>query len=157
MCKAIDNAKAGSNTFEKLYGAANVYYNYTGKVSCFHVSDDSDPHGLAEWQWQVRVMIFFNCTDYRDDISVIPFRWYDFQACTEMIMPMSGSSARSIFPPHNYSSTARAQSCYISNGVQIRPNWITTEFGGHVSFIISSHNTHGTGMALFFSFFFDVL
>ncbi|KAK4396561.1 Lysosomal Pro-X carboxypeptidase [Sesamum angolense] len=69
MCKAIDDPKTGNNTFEKLYGAANVYYNYTGDATCFDLIDDSDPHGLGGWTWQniYRVLkqfgsniIFFN-------------------------------------------------------------------------------------------------
>lgn len=54
MCKAIDDPALGNDTFAKLYGAANVYYNYTGTAACFDLADDSDPHGLGEWTWQVR-------------------------------------------------------------------------------------------------------
>ena len=53
MCKAIDNPTTGNDTFAKLYGAANVYYNYSGTAKCFNLSDDSDPHGLSGWGWQV--------------------------------------------------------------------------------------------------------
>lgn len=53
MCKAIDNPKFGNDTFAKLYHAANIYYNYSGDVSCFNLLDDSDPHDLGGWQWQV--------------------------------------------------------------------------------------------------------
>lgn len=55
MCKAIDNPKTGNNTFEKLYGAASVYYNYSGDATCFNLADDSDPHGLGGWTWQVPI------------------------------------------------------------------------------------------------------
>lgn len=57
MCKAIDDPKTGNNTFEKLYGAANIYYNYSGDATCFDLADDSDPHGLGGWTWQVCTMI----------------------------------------------------------------------------------------------------
>ncbi|XP_071910722.1 uncharacterized protein [Coffea arabica] len=104
MCKAIDDRKAGNNTLEKLYSAANVYYNSTGRATCFNLNDDSDPHGLDEWSWQ---------------------------ACTEMILPIGGNNADSIFPPSEWDYAGRAQSCEDALGVQPRPNWITTEFGGH--------------------------
>ncbi|KAG6427603.1 hypothetical protein SASPL_111849 [Salvia splendens] len=52
MCKAIDDPKTGNNTFEKLYAAANIYYNYSGDATCFDLADDSDPHGLGGWTWQ---------------------------------------------------------------------------------------------------------
>ncbi|GAU16128.1 hypothetical protein TSUD_340000, partial [Trifolium subterraneum] len=50
MCEAID--KHGISTFEKLYGAANIYYNYSGTSKCFDLDDNSDPHDLGGWQWQ---------------------------------------------------------------------------------------------------------
>lgn len=56
MCRAIDNPELGNDTFGKLYGAANIYYNYTGEAKCFDLDDDSDPHGLAEWGWQVNFL-----------------------------------------------------------------------------------------------------
>lgn len=104
MCKAIDDPKKGNNTFEKLYGAAKIYYNYTGNVKCFDLSHHPDPHGLSEWSWQ---------------------------ACTEMIMPTDGNNAESIFPASEWDYNERAQLCEASFGIQPRPNWITTEFGGH--------------------------
>lgn len=53
MCKAIDDPTGGNDTFDKLYGAANIYYNYSGVATCFDLDDNSDPHGLSEWTWQV--------------------------------------------------------------------------------------------------------
>lgn len=54
MCKAIDDSTAGNDTLAKLYGAANIYYNYSGDATCFNPNDYSDPHGMGEWAWQVR-------------------------------------------------------------------------------------------------------
>jgi len=53
MCKAIDDPALGNDTFAKLHAAANIYYNYSGGAKCFDLADDSDPHGLNGWQWQV--------------------------------------------------------------------------------------------------------
>ncbi|KAJ8899114.1 hypothetical protein K2173_010470 [Erythroxylum novogranatense] len=102
MCKAIDDPATGNDTLAKVYGAVNVYYNFTGTATCFNLSDDSDPHGLGEWSWQ---------------------------ACTEMIMPLA-SSNQSIFPPSSWIYSERASVCYASNQVYPRRNWITTQFGG---------------------------
>ncbi|WOG98278.1 hypothetical protein DCAR_0417619 [Daucus carota subsp. sativus] len=104
MCKAIDNPVHGNDTFAKLYAAANIYYNYTGHAKCFDLDDHSDPHGLDEWSWQ---------------------------ACTEMVMPTDGSNEESIFPVSEPSYKDWAESCHDYYGVWPRPNWITTEFGGH--------------------------
>ncbi|XP_068659654.1 uncharacterized protein [Aristolochia californica] len=105
MCKAIDNPMAGNDTFAKLYGAANIYYNTSGTATCFDLDDESDPHGLAEWSWQ---------------------------ACTEMILPTNGNNNLSIFPPSQYNYSDRAEYCQDAYGITPRPQWITTEFGGHV-------------------------
>ncbi|KAL4311774.1 hypothetical protein GQ457_01G015170 [Hibiscus cannabinus] len=104
MCKAIDDPKTGSDTFAKLYGAANVYYNYSGTATCFNLADSSDPHGLDMWGWQ---------------------------ACTEMIMPTEGNYKESLFPESEWSYSDRAAGCKAYFGVDPRPCWITTEFGGH--------------------------
>ncbi|MCL7035378.1 hypothetical protein MKW94_015986 [Papaver nudicaule] len=103
MCKAIDDPAAGNDTFAKLYGAANIYYNSSGTATCFNLSDHSDPHGLAEWTWQ---------------------------ACTEMVLPTDGNDEKSIFPSSEWNFTDRATFCKDYLGVEPRPNWATTEFGG---------------------------
>ncbi|KVH90618.1 Peptidase S28 [Cynara cardunculus var. scolymus] len=102
--QAIDDPTLGNDTFAKMYQAANIYYNYTGDVKCFDLDDDSDPHDLGGWQWQ---------------------------ACTEMVMPISGNKEESIFPASTYSYTDHVKYCEAAYEIQPRPTWITTEFGGH--------------------------
>nr|XP_023878125.1 lysosomal Pro-X carboxypeptidase-like isoform X1 [Quercus suber]POE78791.1 lysosomal pro-x carboxypeptidase [Quercus suber] len=104
MCKAIDNPTTGNDTFAKLYGAANIYYNHSGTATCFDLADDSDPHGLGGWQWQ---------------------------ACTEMVMPTSGNNKESILPESLWNYDNRVTACKLVYDVVPRPNWITIEFGGH--------------------------
>ncbi|KAH9674469.1 alpha/beta-Hydrolases superfamily protein [Citrus sinensis] len=101
---SIDDPKTGNDVFAKLYGAASVYYNYSGTAKCFDLNGDSDPHGLSEWGWQ---------------------------ACTEMIMLTGGDNKDSIFEESEEDYDARARYCKEAYGVDPRPNWITTEFGGH--------------------------
>ncbi|KAL7247727.1 hypothetical protein ACSBR2_002607 [Camellia fascicularis] len=105
MCKAIDDPTTGNDTFGKLYGAAVVYYNYTGEAGqCFDLADNSDPHGLGGWNWQ---------------------------ACTEMIMPTDGNNKESIFPTSTWNYSDRVSFCQQIFNVEPRPTWITTEFGFH--------------------------
>ncbi|KAL8517724.1 hypothetical protein ACS0TY_015814 [Phlomoides rotata] len=104
MCKAIDDPSTGNNTLEKVYGAANIYYNYSGDATCFNLIDNSDPHDLGGWQWQ---------------------------ACTEMILLTDGDTEDSIFPASNYSYNSRVEYCKYKYNVGPRPTWIPTEFGAH--------------------------
>lgn len=104
MCKAIDNPSGSTNLLNRLYGAANVYYNYTGSSSCFDLRP-SDPHGgAAGW---------------------------DFQTCTEMVMPSADDPKTSMFPGWTYDYEVFADFCESTYGVQPRPHWITTLYGGH--------------------------
>ncbi|GER52708.1 serine carboxypeptidase S28 family protein [Striga asiatica] len=103
MCKAIDNVKTG-NTFEKLYRAASVYYNYTGQAKCFDLNDNLGQVGNDGWAWQ---------------------------ACTEIVVESNGDSKDSMFPAYNYNYTAIFQSCKDYFKAAPRPTWIATEFGAH--------------------------
>ncbi|XP_031127438.1 lysosomal Pro-X carboxypeptidase-like [Ipomoea triloba] len=104
MCKAIDDPRHGNDQLEKLYAAVNIFYNYTGELSCF---DMRIPHAL------------------------LSIRWWTWQVCTEMVMPIDGNNNDSIFPASEWNYTERVQFCKDIYSIEPRPNWITTEFGGH--------------------------
>ncbi|XP_019197968.1 PREDICTED: lysosomal Pro-X carboxypeptidase isoform X2 [Ipomoea nil] len=103
MCKIIDGFPAGASKISRAFAAASLYYNYSGTEKCFHIEDESDDHGLHGWDWQ---------------------------ACTEMVMPMVVSK-ESMFPPSSYSYEETERSCQRMYGVKPRPHWITTHFGGN--------------------------
>ncbi|KAL8160355.1 hypothetical protein V2J09_001892 [Rumex salicifolius] len=103
VCRNIDAATDGHSILEKIFAGASVFYNYTGTVNCFEVGDD--PHGMTSgWNWQ---------------------------ACTEMVMPMSSSANNSIFRTSDYNYTSFEVWCWDSFKARPRPTWITTQFGGH--------------------------
>lgn len=45
-------------------------------------------------------------------------------------------SEDSMFPADKFNYTSYEKDCINSFGVEPRPQWITTEFGGHVSYSI---------------------
>ncbi|KAL8250930.1 hypothetical protein R6Q59_034623 [Mikania micrantha] len=102
VCKQIDNLAEGVNILDRIFKGVSIYYNYTGEADCFELDDD--PHGMSGWDWQ---------------------------ACTEMVMPMSSNKNSSMFPEWDYNFTSYAEECQNEFGVTPRPTWITTEFGGH--------------------------
>ncbi|MQM13542.1 hypothetical protein Taro_046462 [Colocasia esculenta] len=105
MCRAIDDPAKGNDTFSKLYAVANIYYNYTGTEECFDL--------------------------YSSSSVAIGYDGWSFQACTEMILPTSGSNEDSIFPASTYDYTDREEYCRRRFGIEPRPHWIPMEFGGH--------------------------
>ncbi|CAA7015196.1 unnamed protein product [Microthlaspi erraticum] len=104
MCKIIDELPLGASNLERSFAAASLYYNYTGSEKCFDLESYTDPHDTDNgWGWQ---------------------------ACTEMVMPMSCSN-QTMFPPFgNDGDKADQESCLEGYDVKPRPHWITTEFGG---------------------------
>ncbi|PIN11337.1 Prolylcarboxypeptidase (angiotensinase C) [Handroanthus impetiginosus] len=102
VCRKIDNSPNGTSILQRIFEGVSVYYNYTGNAGCFNLDDD--PHGMNGWNWQ---------------------------ACTEMVMPTSSSRNTSMFPPYDYNYTSEEQWCLENYHVKPRPTWITTEFGGH--------------------------
>ncbi|VVB17307.1 unnamed protein product [Arabis nemorensis] len=66
MSKIIDGFPLrSSSNLDRAFAAASLYYNYSGSEKCFDIENQTDPHGLNGWGWQ---------------------------ACTEMVMPMSRSN-----------------------------------------------------------------
>lgn len=102
LCRKIDNCTNGTNVLPCVFEGVSVYYNYTGTVKCFDLYDD--PHGMSGWNWQ---------------------------ACTEMVMPFASDKDNSMFPAYDYNYTADEEYCQESFHVKPRPTWISTEFGGH--------------------------
>ncbi|KAJ9670402.1 hypothetical protein PVL29_026749 [Vitis rotundifolia] len=102
VCRKMDSCPEGTSVLERIFEGVSVYYNYTGKVECFQLDDD--PHGMDGWNWQ---------------------------ACTEMVMPMASSRESSMFPTYDYNYSSFQEGCWKDFSVKPRPTWITTEFGGH--------------------------
>ncbi|KAK9274492.1 hypothetical protein L1049_021741 [Liquidambar formosana] len=105
MCKIIDGFPPRATKLTRVFAAASLYYNYSRTERCFNLEHGTDAHGLHGWNWQ---------------------------ACTEMVMPMICSNY-SMFPPTDYNYTEFAEQCMEKFGVMPRPHWITTEFGGSIA------------------------
>ncbi|GAQ77788.1 Serine carboxypeptidase S28 family protein [Klebsormidium nitens] len=101
VCRQMDGAPAGSSLLERIYAGANVYFNYSGDATCFEIG--ADPHGENGW---------------------------NYQACTEMVMPMSSNASNSMFEASEWDLPAFVKSCQDQFGVTPRPNWVLTEYGG---------------------------
>lgn len=53
-------------------------------------------------------------------------------------MPMASSKDTSMFPTYDFNYTSFKEECWKQYRVVPRPQWITTEFGGHVREYIES-------------------
>ncbi|XP_021899133.1 lysosomal Pro-X carboxypeptidase isoform X2 [Carica papaya] len=118
MCKIIDGFPAGATRLSRAFAAASLYYNYSQARKCFDIEHAADVHGLHLWDWQV---------------------------CTEMVMPMTCSN-QSMFPSSGFDYQEFAEQCMKTHGVRPRPHWITTEFGGKVLKRFGSNIVFSNGM-----------
>ncbi|KAM1091460.1 hypothetical protein ACFX13_019236 [Malus domestica] len=103
VCRKIDDCPDGTSTLERVFEGVSIFYNYTGQAECFELEDTSDV-GTDGWNWQ---------------------------ACTEMVMPMSSGRDASMFPTYDFNLSAFEDECLKNYNVKPRPTWITTEYGGH--------------------------
>eukprot|EP00253_Pinus_taeda_P027888 PITA_27888 len=51
--------------------------------------------------------------------------------CTEMVFPIAQNPNKTMFPPTIFDLKSYAEDCKRKYGVVPRPNWVTTEYGGH--------------------------
>ncbi|KAL6523444.1 hypothetical protein OROGR_017047 [Orobanche gracilis] len=98
----IDKSSSEATKLSRVFAAASLYYNHSQAEKCFEIENETDDHGLHGWNWQ---------------------------ACTEMVMPMTVSN-KSMFPPSPFSYKDFADDCKKNYGATPREHWITTEFGG---------------------------
>lgn len=103
VCKRIEDPPDNSTSLlGRIFAGVSLYYNYTGAAGdCFEIS--ADPHRMSGWE---------------------------YQACTEMVMPMSSRANTSMFEPYEWDEGAYADGCNATFGIRPRPRWATTEFGG---------------------------
>lgn len=57
---------------------------------------------------------------------------WEFQSCTEMVMPMcSKSSEKNMFPPKDWNFKQFSDDCFKKFNVRPSPNMATTTYGGN--------------------------
>ncbi len=88
-----------------LRDAAAVFYNVSGAKQCFKLQNVNDATA-------------------RDD------DFWGYQACTEMVMPMSRDGVRDAFWPQPWDAAAFAADCQATWNVTPRPLWATVSYGG---------------------------
>jgi len=89
-----------------LRDGAAVFYNVSGDVACYDLSGSVN------------------------DATARDGRYWSYQACTEMVMPMSRDGVRDAFWPQPYDAAAEAAGCAAAWRVAPRPAWATVSYGG---------------------------
>jgi len=104
ICKAIDGFPKGTDILTRISAGATFYYNYDLESTTTNTCLDLQQHPNDGWNWQ---------------------------RCTEMVMPFSSTPNTTMFSLDLFDMKSFEEDCKSVYGVLPRPNWITTEFGGH--------------------------
>jgi len=105
VCKHMqDDMVQGLSLIKNIVGGANVYFNYTGKSVCLRTSQQGTTN-LGDNGW-------------------------NFQACTEMAMPLCQDGIRDMWFPAKWDFDEFAASCKKQFGVTTRKCWAQSEYGG---------------------------
>ncbi|XP_059429036.1 uncharacterized protein LOC132162834 [Corylus avellana] len=102
ICRAIDGAAAGTDTLGRIY--AGVVASYRQNRSCYDMNEFTAPSETTDgWGWQ---------------------------SCSDMVMPIGHDTNGSMFPPSPFNLTDFNNYCKKLYGVEPRPHWVTTYYGG---------------------------
>ncbi|KAL3139915.1 hypothetical protein ABBQ38_004205 [Trebouxia sp. C0009 RCD-2024] len=96
----------GPALLEGLREAVGTFYNFSGQLHCYNYSEGPNPE--------------------TDDDS----NFWDYQACTEMVMPFSRNGVDDMFWQQPWDLKAFAQQCKKEWGVTPRPYWAQDNWGG---------------------------
>ncbi|KAK8582235.1 hypothetical protein V6N13_145217 [Hibiscus sabdariffa] len=103
VCRGIDGAPKGTDTLGRIFAGVVAYM---GNKSCYDMDEFNHP----------------------TDETYIGWRW---QTCSEMVMPIGHEHSASMFPPSPFNLNKFIRKCKSLFGVQPRPHWVTTYYGGH--------------------------
>lgn len=96
---------AAPDVLTGLFDTLMVYYNYTGLAGSCNNLTTTSTNALGDAGW-------------------------NYQACTEMVMPQTADMVHDFFPPMSWDYNAYKSACYATYGSYPRPFWYTTNFGG---------------------------
>lgn len=105
FCGRLDQNFTGLELMDRLQEALSIYSNYTGQTKCLNIDSAYDDNmGASGW---------------------------DFQACTEMWMPMcSEGSGKDMFPKKPWDEKKYSDECFKKFGVRPKKNVAQTIYGG---------------------------
>ncbi|XP_050213673.1 uncharacterized protein LOC126665041 [Mercurialis annua] len=101
-CRGIDGAPAGTYILDRI--VAGLHARRSGPYSCLHVFSPNELYNGSAWDWQT---------------------------CSEMVFPIGYSYNETMFQSNPFDINKYTTNCLQTFGIKPKPNWITTQFGGH--------------------------
>ncbi|XP_055322628.1 lysosomal Pro-X carboxypeptidase [Sitodiplosis mosellana] len=106
-CARINGVYNDDQILDNLHNALQIYTNYTGQTKCLNIESAFDA-SMSGWE---------------------------FQACTEMVMPMcTKESKKSIFPPSEWDFKKYSDDCFAKWKVLPKIDMATTAYGENLKY-----------------------
>ncbi|KAI9562235.1 hypothetical protein GHT06_013200 [Daphnia sinensis] len=105
VCEHLTNSSLDDHSLlDEIFKGLSVYANFTGQTQCLDVSQQAD-QSLGDMGW-------------------------DFQACTEMVMPMCGDGINDMFEAQPWNLEKYSEKCLKKWKVNPRPLMAPLNYGG---------------------------
>ncbi|XP_050520084.1 lysosomal Pro-X carboxypeptidase [Daktulosphaira vitifoliae] len=105
FCKSLKNSHSDDYTLLKtVFQGLGVYFNFTGSTQCLNVNNSATPN--------------------------LSYKGWDYQSCTEMVMPMCSNGIKDIFENSPWNISEYTQQCFNKYGVRPALNTIEKIYGG---------------------------
>ncbi|XP_037030345.1 lysosomal Pro-X carboxypeptidase isoform X2 [Bradysia coprophila] len=104
FCNRLKGQLNDTQLLQELQQSLSIYSNSTGKAKCLEIDSAFDSN-LGDEGW-------------------------DFQACTEMVMPMCSNGKTDMFPKKDWNLDTFSEECFKKFGVKPRPKQAITNYGG---------------------------
>uniref|UniRef100_A0A1B6D068 Lysosomal Pro-X carboxypeptidase n=1 Tax=Clastoptera arizonana TaxID=38151 RepID=A0A1B6D068_9HEMI len=86
VCKELNKNVDGKQLLITLFKAVSIYFNYTGTATCLNTD-----------------------LSYTDQLGI---KGWNFQSCTEMVMPMCADGKNDMFEPYDWKINEVSDQCY---------------------------------------------
>ncbi|XP_053400662.1 lysosomal Pro-X carboxypeptidase-like [Mercenaria mercenaria] len=104
VCGKLSIPVEGKQLLSDLAEAVRIYFNYTGQAKCLNTTQQATSD-LGDLGW-------------------------DYQSCTEMVMPICADGQQDMFEPSPWNFTQFTEQCQKKWKTTPRENWIVSEYWG---------------------------
>ncbi|XP_060576858.1 lysosomal Pro-X carboxypeptidase-like [Ruditapes philippinarum] len=104
VCSKLTLPVEGKQLLSDLSEAVKIYFNYSGQASCLNTTQQATSD-LGDLGW-------------------------DYQSCTEMVMPICADGKQDMFEPSPWNFTQFSEQCHKRWKTYPRENWIVSEYWG---------------------------
>ncbi|OQS04626.1 lysosomal Pro-X carboxypeptidase [Thraustotheca clavata] len=140
----------GNYPYPSSYIADNLP-GYPYRAACEHLAPDFADDASLLQAFRDSAGVLYNatgkvpCYDWNSTTPVEQINFWEYLWCSEMYMPFDQNGVDDFLPVAIHNETSDAESCFKNWGVELRPLWANTVFGGVQGLQYSSNIVFSNG------------